>query len=130
MSRVRRWLGDGGLVQQVGDGYRLPLRRADVDAVLFEQLIRAGRRELRDGSAAAARKTLETALQLWRGVPLADAGDARYAAAPRARLNELRLDVQGDHVASVLAPGQPADVLPDIEMLSAAEPFLNSSPPC
>jgi predicted ATPase/DNA-binding SARP family transcriptional activator len=123
MSRVRRSLGDAGLVQQVGDGYRLPLRRTDVDAVLFEQLVRTGRREVREGSAAAARKTLDTALQLWRGLPLADAGDAAYAAGPRARLNELRLDAQGDHVAAMLALGQPAEVLPDIEMLAAAEPF-------
>ncbi len=123
ISRVRKVLGNGGLVQQVADGYRLSTNRTDVDAMLFESLVRTGRRELREGSPAAAWETSRQALALWRGVPLADAGDAEYAAGQRTRLTELRLDAHSDHLEAALALGRAADVLADVEMLAATEPF-------
>ncbi len=123
VSRVRKVLGDGALVQQLADGYRLSTDRADVDAAQFEILVSTGRRELREGSPAAAWETTASALQLWRGVPLADAGDAAYAAGQRVRLSELRLDAHCDHLEAALALGRAADVLTDVEMLAAAEPF-------
>ncbi|MGH3431023.1 MAG: ATP-binding protein, partial [Mycobacteriales bacterium] len=62
-----------------------------VDAHRFSELVKLGQASLSADDAAAARRTLTAALELWRGPALADAAGAAYVAAPAARLEELRL---------------------------------------
>jgi hypothetical protein len=52
-------------------GYQLTLDPRCIDIVRFEDLVTAGRAQLRQGPAAAG-QTLRQALALWRGPALAD----------------------------------------------------------
>jgi predicted ATPase/DNA-binding SARP family transcriptional activator len=123
ISRVRRVLGDAGLIQQLAGGYRLAVDRGAVDVAAFTDLVAAGRRELRDGTPQTARDLLVKGLSLWRGTPLADAGDATYAVAPSVRLVERRLDAQADLMEAELQLGRGVDVIADLEALAAANPL-------
>ena len=74
-------------------------------------------------TAQTARDTLVKALSLWRGTPLADAGDAGYAAgADRPGWHEQRLDAQADRIEAELRLGRGGDVIADLEALVAAQP--------
>ena len=83
----------------------------------------AGRRDLRDGAPQTARDALAKALTLWRGTPLADAGDAAYATAPAVRMLEQRLDAQTDLIEAELRLGRGVDVIGDLDALLAANPL-------
>ncbi|MET0866097.1 MAG: BTAD domain-containing putative transcriptional regulator, partial [Nakamurella sp.] len=123
ISRVRRALGGPAVIAQVPGGYRLAVARDAVDAAAFVDLAAAGRRDLADSSTQTARDTLAKALALWRGEPLADAGDAGYAAAPIVRLLDQRLDAQTDLIEAELELGRAADVIGDLEGLITAHPL-------
>ncbi len=127
VSRLRRALPDPGLVVSEGGGYRLAIDPDAVDAARFERLARQGRRALDDGDATRAAGALREALALWRGPALADAADAPFAAAPAARLDELRLAAREDLCEAELsrAAGRrgAAGVLPELEALAAEQPL-------
>ncbi|MDT0341350.1 BTAD domain-containing putative transcriptional regulator [Streptomyces litchfieldiae] len=123
VSRLRRALpGDGLIVSEAG-GYRLAVDPDAVDAVRFERLARAGRAALGAGEHRGAARRLGEALALWRGPALADAGDAAYAVAAAARLEELRLAAAEDRCDAELAGGRPGAVLADLEALAAEHPL-------
>jgi DNA-binding SARP family transcriptional activator len=98
VSRLRRALagGDGnrsaGVVATRERGYELRLDPERLDAHRFERLLAEGRGELAAGRSERAAATLEGALSLWRGPPLADLAYERFAQREAARLEELRLD--------------------------------------
>src|SRR6266545_3326289 len=96
-SRLRRLLPD--LIESHPAGYRLALDPEAVDAVRFENLALAGREELR------------------RGPPLADAAEADFAAAARARLEELHLGALEDRVEADLAIGGDDRLVAELEEL-------------
>lgn len=90
VSHLRKAIGDGhGYGQEpkmlvsarVGGAVAYALRRevVDTDAARFDQEVDEGEAELRDGKYASAGGVLSGALSLWRGAPLADAGDRPYA---------------------------------------------------
>ncbi|MFI0487579.1 BTAD domain-containing putative transcriptional regulator [Actinomadura sp. 9N215] len=119
VSRLRGVAGRD-LVEHGPAGYRLGLDPADVDAVAFERGVAAARRE--DDPARRAER-LRAALALWRGPALADVADAEFAAAPIARLEELRLAAVEDRVDAELAARQPVPPVADLEPLAAANPL-------
>ena len=122
VSRLRRaipWLS----VPSGPAGYRLDLPTDAVDANRFERLTREGRDALRAGDPAGALACLREALALWRGPALADVADAFYAAAPAARLAELRLTAQEDRIEAELRLGHPALLVAELEELTAAHPL-------
>ena len=122
VSRMRRLLGDGSLVQQApGGGYRLDAARTDVDCWRAVEFHAAGRRELAGGHPAAAAATLTAARELFRGEPLADLADVPELAGAVGRFEELRLDVLAELLEAQLALGRAAEILPDLESLAAAE---------
>jgi predicted ATPase/DNA-binding SARP family transcriptional activator len=123
VSRLRRALGVPALIQQTPAGYRLDVPRADVDVHAFTDMVAAGRRELAAGDPASAARTLTSALQLWRGIPLADADDAPYAAAPLARWDETWLTASADRITAELALGNASGVIGELEELVAANPL-------
>ncbi|HET8615397.1 MAG TPA: BTAD domain-containing putative transcriptional regulator [Actinomycetales bacterium] len=123
VSRLRRALADGGLVQQVSGGYRLAVDARDVDVHRFAQLSANGRRMLAAGDAAGAAHDLREALDLWRGPALQDADDAEYAIGLAARWEQQRLDVLADRVDADLALGRAAEVVPELEQLVEAHPL-------
>jgi predicted ATPase/DNA-binding SARP family transcriptional activator len=123
ISRVRKVLGDPALLAAAPGGYRLAIAPESVDAVRFETLSRSGREALRADDPSAARATLREALALWRGPVLADVADAPFAAAPAARLDELRLAALTDRLDAELRLGHAAEALAELEALGAEHPL-------
>jgi predicted ATPase/DNA-binding SARP family transcriptional activator len=123
VSRLRRTLLESTIIAQVAGGYRLAVDRGSVDAVAFSDLVTTGHRQLTDGAAQGARDTLVKALSLWRGEPLADAGDAPYAVARAVRLHEQRLEGRADRIEADLRLGHSADVIAELTELVAAHPL-------
>jgi hypothetical protein len=67
MSRLRKALGDGEIVQTTPAGYRLRVLPGELDAERFDGLVDKGRRALVDGEPQLASSVLREALVLWRG---------------------------------------------------------------
>src|SRR5580693_815405 len=89
VSRLRRALPEA-VIESRPSGYQLNIDPRSTDIVRFEDLMAAGRSQLRDDPAAAG-QTLRQALALWRGPALADVADTDFGQAAIARLDELRL---------------------------------------
>jgi predicted ATPase/DNA-binding SARP family transcriptional activator len=128
VSRARRALGDPTLVEQLAGGYRLNVAADDVDAVRFARLASKGRAQIAAGAPALAAETLAEALALWRGEPLPD-DETLEAEAVRARLADLRMQVQADRIEADLAgpldPAGPelAAIITDLDQLIARHPL-------
>jgi predicted ATPase/DNA-binding SARP family transcriptional activator len=122
VSRLRRALGDGDLVQQSAAGYRLAVDVEDIDVHRFAKLARTGRDALRGGDAATAAEALTEALGLWRAdaMELADSGQAHPLLA---RLEDQQLDARGDLAEAQLALGRAEDVVAELEALVVAHPL-------
>ena len=123
ISRLRRALPGPELIVSEPGGYRLAVPPEAVDAVRFERLAAQGHRALEAGQPARAAQLLREALGLWRGPALADAGEAEYALAPAARLEELRLAAREDRFEAELVLGHAAAVVAELEELVASEPL-------
>ncbi|MFC4119097.1 AfsR/SARP family transcriptional regulator [Nonomuraea zeae] len=124
VSRARREAP--GVIGSHPAGYLLDVPPGDVDGWAFERLVRDG--------------DVRRALALWRGPALADAADLPFAAAPAARLAELRLTALATRIAADLAaheasphtgrtgppgapgPATPAGLVAELEELTAAHP--------
>jgi predicted ATPase len=122
VSRLRQTLRAKAAVGSASGGYFLDLPPDAVDAHLFERLVREGQHARRVGDAKTASTRLREALALWRGEALVDAGDAPYAVAEAARLNELRLTTIEDRIELDLATGD-GHLLPELERLTAEHPL-------
>src|SRR6185437_5968786 len=87
-GRARR--APGTVLVTGGPGYLLPLEPGQVDAAVFRGHLAAARRSRTDGDLAAAAESLDAALGLWQGNPLAGIGGP-WAQIERVRLSEARL---------------------------------------
>ncbi|SDF95869.1 Predicted ATPase [Lentzea fradiae] len=117
VSRLRRALGDAGLVEFHPAGYRLALAPDQVDAHRFAALAADGEKALEQGDARAAESLLTQALQLWRGPALADVPAPGHAT----RLEQQRSAATSALVAARLRLGT-ADVA-EIEELVRQHPL-------
>jgi DNA-binding SARP family transcriptional activator len=129
VSRLRKTLGDAegegstGVVATRGHGYELCLDPERVDAHRFERLVGEGRGELAVGRPERAAATLEQALSLWRGPPLADLAYEPFAQHEAARLEELWIDALEQLIDAKLALGGHGEVIGRLEALIAAHPY-------
>ncbi|HEV7712197.1 MAG TPA: BTAD domain-containing putative transcriptional regulator [Asanoa sp.] len=122
VSRLRRTVP--GIPVLLGPGgYRLDLPGDAVDAERFTALARDGRDALRGGDPDKAVRLLRDGLALWRGPALADVADAPFAAAPVARLDELRLAALEDRIDAELRLAGPAHLVAELDELAAAHPL-------
>jgi predicted ATPase/DNA-binding SARP family transcriptional activator len=119
VSRLRGVGGHDAVESQPG-GYRLAVDPGQVDAVAFERLM-AGARTESDPACRAG--TLREALGLWRGAALADVAGTAFAAAPIARLEELRTEAVEERIEADLALGHAARLVPELEELTTLHPF-------
>ncbi|MGZ4302388.1 MAG: BTAD domain-containing putative transcriptional regulator [Gaiellaceae bacterium] len=108
VSHLRKQLGNGRLVTR-DPGYLLRVEKDELDLEVFARLAREGRET--------------AALALWRGTPLLDLRDERFADEARRRLEEQRLAVIEDRVDADLSAGRHADLIPELESLVAANPL-------
>ncbi len=92
-----------------GPGYLLRVEEGELDLQRFERLAKEGRGD--------------EALALWRGPPLFDLGDERFADEARRRLEEQRLAVLEDRIEDDLAAGRHAEVVPELEQLVGEHPL-------
>jgi DNA-binding SARP family transcriptional activator len=111
VAGLRRALGKDRIVSR-GQGYSVRVEPGELDLHRFEAL-------LGDGSADA----LAEALQLWRGPPLADFANERWAAASIARLDELHLVARERRIDAELERGEDAALIPEIEALVREHPL-------
>ncbi|MFI9592688.1 ATP-binding protein [Nonomuraea sp. NPDC052265] len=123
VHRLRRALGEAGVLERAAGGYRLHVRAEDVDACRFEETARRGGRELASGTARRAGSLLEEALALWRGDALADVREAPFAGAAAPRLEELRVAAVEDRFEAKLRLGRHDDVLADMAAMATVHPL-------
>ena len=123
LRRALRSVGEGDRLQSRPPGYRLHVDEGELDALRFEGLVAAGRKALISGDAHGALASLETALGLWRGVPLVDIDGGTLASAERTRLEELHLDAQQARIDALLAAGRHQETLGELEALTGAHPL-------
>jgi DNA-binding SARP family transcriptional activator len=131
VSQLRRSLdaggdedgGDGGAVLTRPSGYVLRLEAGQLDAERFPTLLDQARTALAAGDAAVAAQILGSALDLWRGPPLADFAYKPFAQDEIARLEELRLIGLEERVEAGLALGRHAELVGELEALIAHHPL-------
>ena len=127
VSRLRAALRQAGVAESVLEsspaGYRLAVPPEAVDAAVFEATARAGARALAAGDPATAARLLREALAAWRGPALADVAGEEFAAAPAARLEELRTTAVLDRIEADLALGEAAGAVGELRELTAADPL-------
>lgn len=123
VSRLRRALGDGDLVVQAATGYRLAISRADLDAGRFPDLVDRAERQAALGNHREAVAGFDEALRLWRGEPLADAGDAEYATSHRSAWERLRTRAEEERLTVLLAAGRIDDAITAAETLATDHPL-------
>ncbi|GAA4893851.1 DNA-binding SARP family transcriptional activator [Stackebrandtia albiflava] len=123
VAALRRILSDAGHdpIESVGDGYRIV--GADVDVDRFHDLARRGREHLASGRHGDAHADLCAALDLWRGPALADLPGS-VLTTMAAHLEEQRLAVVEDRLATELALGQYGRVLGEARRLLEENPYL------
>ena len=122
VSHLRKALGAGMIATQ-GRGYRLSIATEELDADRFEALRAEGRQALAEGDAARAKERLCSALELWRGEPLADFAYESFAQTEIARLREARLAALEDRIEAEMALGSDGGLIPDLESLVAEHPL-------
>ena len=127
ISRLRKALGgegaDGAEVVTSERGYELRVGPECVDSHRFERLVDEGRSELAAGRPKQAASTLDGALSLWRGAPLAELAYEPFAQREVARLDDLRMAALEQLIDAKLALGGHAEVVGQIEALIAEHPY-------
>lgn len=105
----------GGYILQLPD-------LSDVDANLFEQLVRRGRAELLSARPDAAAETFRDALDLWRGNVLEGVPTGPVLYAHATRLEELRRSVVALRIEADLQLGRHHELVGELNSMVAAEP--------
>jgi DNA-binding SARP family transcriptional activator/Tfp pilus assembly protein PilF len=123
--RLRRLLGDAdsGMLVTRAPGYQLRVAATDTDALLFEAMVRDGRRVFGSGDPQGAARELTKALALWYGRPLADVRATPLVEAEAERLAELRLSAIELRITAELACGGHDQAVPEIRRLLADHPL-------
>ena len=125
VSRLRRALNgaENGRLETRGHGYALHVRPGELDVDRFRDLLEDARCRLADGDPDRAAETLNEALALWRGPPLAGLERSSFARSDIARLDELRLAALEERIEADLARGRHAALVPELERLVAQHPL-------
>ncbi|BCL32501.1 BTAD domain-containing putative transcriptional regulator [Streptomyces aurantiacus] len=124
VSRLRRTL-PGLAVESSPTGYRLLVRRDDVDALRFESLVSAVGAARGDPERRAA--LLRDALALWRGPALAGLTTTGVVRAHATRLEELRRRAREERIDADLARGGAAGLVAELAGLVSEDPLRETS---
>ena len=103
-------------------GYMVELEPDAIDLTRFMKLRAEGRDALAAHDAAKASTRFREALALWRGPALAEFSEP-FARGEAARLEELHLACLEDRIGSDLELGLHADVVGELELLTASHPL-------
>src|SRR6516225_6203673 len=123
--RLRRLMDDpdGQLLVTRAPGYQLRVTGDDTDALLFEAMVRDGRRASAAGDPQGAASRLTEALALWYGRPLADVPSTPLVEAEAERLTELRLGAVELRITAELACGGHDQAVAELRRLLADHPL-------
>jgi predicted ATPase/DNA-binding winged helix-turn-helix (wHTH) protein len=119
VARLRRSLGDPSVIAGGGDGYRLAVEPAAVDAYRVLRDVDEATALFDDGDYAAAAETSAAALMFFHEDVLPSAGD--WAAPQRARLEEARMQLIETRFAARLRLGE--DVVGELDAVVAKAPY-------
>jgi predicted ATPase/DNA-binding SARP family transcriptional activator len=122
VSRLRTEIGIDA-IRSVPGGYALPLGERDLDVVVAEREVAAGRRALAMGHAPAAATVLAQALSRWQGPALAEFRDAPFAQPEIAKLEQLHASALEDRIEADLALQRHHDLVPELEQLVYLHPL-------
>ena len=115
---LRKALGADRLVTR-SPGYLLDVPRDSIDSHRFERLVADARR----ASPSERRRLLGDAITLWRGPALAEFAFDDWAQGEARRLEELRLAVSEERIATDIELDRAADVVPELEALVRQHPL-------
>jgi predicted ATPase/DNA-binding SARP family transcriptional activator len=121
VSYLRKVLGPGPIVTRPG-GYSLDVDADAVDAVRFERLVGQAASSI-DAPSEGALRSVDEALALWRGDPLADVAGEPFARGAATRLEELRWSAHELRNDLLLGLGRHRDVVGDLGRLIAGQPL-------
>jgi predicted ATPase/DNA-binding SARP family transcriptional activator len=113
---------DGGVLRTVSGGYLLSVRAGELDADVFAETVRDGRRALEENDPIRASELLAAALALWRGPPLAEVAFEDFAQAEIRRLEELRLSALETRIDAHLQLGLHGELIGELEAVLAEQP--------
>src|SRR4051794_10991778 len=116
ISRLRKVLGNDAIDTRT-PGYRLHVAPGELDLDRFRQLVEDSR------APEDPVPLLRAAERLWRGPPLADLEDERFANAEIGPLADLLPSAIEERVAAELALGRHAALVPELEALVEAYPL-------
>src|SRR5215472_10897328 len=122
VARLRRSLGESGLIVGGPAGYQLAVDAADVDAFAFVTAVQAGHRALADGNLRVAAAELSAGLALWRGPAFVEFAGCAALEAEAARLEQLRMDALQWRIEAELAGGVSAPPVGELEALVREHP--------
>lgn len=120
VSFLRTVLGDKAAIVARPPGYILDLDGEGTDVRLAERLFQAASQA--DDPICRVR-TLQSALALWRGQPLADAAGSAWLEQQAERLDQLRLQVKRALYQARLTAGEHGQLIPDLEQMAAGQPL-------
>ena len=121
VSQLRKRL-PMGLIETRAPGYRLELDGHTVDLHVFDALHARGREALADGRPDEGARELRRALEMWRGVPLAEFAEP-FARLEEARLAEQQLTCLEECVDAELALGRESELVAELEALVRRHPL-------
>ncbi|MFE0464539.1 BTAD domain-containing putative transcriptional regulator [Kitasatospora sp. NPDC058965] len=123
--RLRRLLGDGAgqRLRTAAPGYLVATDPGELDVEVFLDGCRLGAEQLRAGRVAAARRTLGSALDLWRGEPFTDLPPGLDGAARAHELDETRMKAWQDRIDADLGLGRHRELVAELRGLTRAHPL-------
>jgi predicted ATPase/DNA-binding SARP family transcriptional activator len=119
----RNGRGGGTRLTTVGPAYRLRVEPGELDLDLFTQAVADGTAAADAGHHRVAASKLDGALDLWRGLPLADLAGLAFHGASTARLAEARLQAVEVWAAAALQSGDVRQVLAVVAHERDTEPM-------
>jgi branched-chain amino acid transport system substrate-binding protein len=123
VSRLRKLLEPHDVLETRSPGYVLAIAPEQLDLTRFERTAAEGKRLLDHGRVDEAARTLRSALELWRGEPLADLSAEPFARDAVPRLQEARLEALEARIDADLAEGRHAELVGELRTLVREHPF-------
>jgi DNA-binding SARP family transcriptional activator len=118
VSQLRSLIG-ADVLQTRAPGYVLRVENDRLDLARFEALVA----EARSAPAGERAATLRSALELWRGQPLADMAYEAFAQTEIRRLEELHVGALEDRIETDLELGAHDELVPELEALATQHPL-------
>jgi DNA-binding SARP family transcriptional activator len=125
VSRVRQTLNDKMQKRlfSTASGYQLSFDPAELDANIFEDLIRRGRSELASRRPQAAAAILRRAFSFYRGPVLVGVPGTSRICAEAARLEEMRLSALQDYLDARCLLGETCELIAELRALTSEYPL-------